>query len=582
MRISQETGMPNDFYYRIVLKNGKEKYLHARGQVLFDEAGNAEKMFGTLQDVTIQKKIEREHRENEYFIQKVTALTPSLISVYNINTGRYLFINEAIQTMLGYKAEEVLEKGIEFFINIMHPEDLPRILSENNKAIEEHNQKGTSDEVREFKYRLRHANGQYRWFQTIGAVFERNAENMIETVINVSMDISEQMAADQKLMQNAEEFRKQEDRYYKMVDEVKDYAILLLSPEGIIQNWNRGAENIKGYKSEEIIGRNFRIFYTPEDRENMVPEQLIQEAIMNGKASLEGWRVRKDQSRFWGSIVITSLHDQEGNIIGFSKVTRDLTQKKIAEDNLKMYTKNLELKNQELEQKNKELESFSYIASHDLQEPIRKIRIWANRIEETEIISEGVKDSLARIQSASIRMQKLIQGVLEYTHSDLVILPREPTDLNLVMNEVLGDLSEVIGENNVLIEMGKLPTLTVARLQFVQLFSNIISNAIKYKRDGVPLNIQITSSLIKGNEDISGGMKSFYSIIFSDNGIGFLQEYADKMFELFRRLESGPEYSGRGIGLAICRKIVKNHQGTITATGNPGKGASFEIRLPAE
>jgi light-regulated signal transduction histidine kinase (bacteriophytochrome) len=247
-----------------------------------------------------------------------------------------------------------------------------------------------------------------------------------------------------------------------------------------------------------------------------------------------------------------------------------------------MYTKTLEIKSQELEQKNKELESFSYIASHDLQEPVRKIRIWANRIEETETISDGVRDSLARIQSASIRMQKLIQGVLEYSLSDMRHLPRDLTDLNTVMTEVLGDLSEVIEENNILIEMDVLPTLFLVRLQFVQLFSNIISNAIKYKREGVPLKVKISSSLVKVKDDSAGEDRSFYSIIISDNGIGFMQEHADKMFELFRRLESGPGYPGTGIGLAICRKIVKSHRGTITALGNPGKGASFEIRLPVE
>ncbi len=134
----------------------------------------------------------------------------------------------------------------------MHPEDLPRIMAENNQAIDEQNQnfgKAPDDHIREFHYRMRHANGQYRWFHTFGTIFERNAENKIETVINVSMDVSDQMEYDRTLKQNADEIRKQEDRYYKMIDEVEDYAILLLSPEGIIENWNSGAEKIKGYKS---------------------------------------------------------------------------------------------------------------------------------------------------------------------------------------------------------------------------------------------------------------------------------------------------------------------------------------------
>ena len=346
-------------------------------------------MFGTLQDVTSLKIIEREHQEKEHFIQKIAELTPSIISVYDIKTGGFLFINQAIQTIMGYRPEEVLKKGTEFFTQITHPEDLPRILAENQAAVEKANNKNssdTADHVQEFTYRMRHANGQWRWFHTFGTVFERKADNEIETVINVSLDVTEQMAFDNTMRQHAEEFRKQEDRYFKMIDEVEDYAILLLSTEGIIENWNNGAEKIKGYKAEEIVGKHFRIFYPAEDRENKLPEKLILQATQKGKASHEGWRVRKDQTKFWGSIVITALHDKQGNVIGFSKVTRDLTQLKLAEDERRRYTQELEIKNQELEQKNKELESFTYIASHDLQEPVRKIRIWANRIEEKENI----------------------------------------------------------------------------------------------------------------------------------------------------------------------------------------------------
>jgi PAS domain S-box-containing protein len=535
--------------------------------------------------LTIQKELYEKHLENEYFIRKVTELTPSLISVYDINTGKYLFINQAIQTLLGYRAEEVLEKGIDFFISIMHPDDLPRIVAENNKAIDQTNQRNgfsSPDEIREFKYRIRHADGKYRWFQTFGTVFERNAENRVETVINISIDLTEQMVSDKKLRQNTEDMHRQEERYYKMVDEVKDYAILLLSPEGVIENWNRGAEKIKGYTSEEIVGQNFRIFYPSEDRENKVPERLIEEAVLHGRASHEGWRLRKNQSRFWGNVVITALHDKTGNVIGFSKVTRDLTDKKLAEDNFRMYAMNLEIKNQELELKNRELESFSYIASHDLQEPIRKIRIWSDRIEETEDISDSMKDSLSRIQKACVRMQRLIQGVLQYSQTDMVQVPRELTDLDLVLDEVLSDLCESIEEKGIIIERDHLPALIVVRIQFVQLFSNIISNAIKYSREQVPMKIRITSSVEKEVSHSTGVENAFYKIIISDNGIGFMQEYADKMFELFRRLESGTGYAGTGIGLAICKKIVENHHGTIQAIGQPGKGASFVIRLPVD
>jgi PAS domain S-box-containing protein len=584
MEYSRQTGQPHDFYYRILFPDGREKHLHALGKVLKDGQGHAEKMFGTLQDVTSLKNIEKEHQDKEHFIQKIAELTPSLIAVYNIKTGKFLFINQAIQTIMGYRPEEVLKKGTEFFMQIIHPEDLPRILAENQAAIEKANRKDPPDapeRIQEFTYRMRHANGQWRWFHSFGTVFERGMNNKVEKVINISLDVSEQMAFDNTIRQKTEEIRKQEDLYFKMINEVQDYAILLLSTDGIIENWNSGAEKIKGYKAEEIIGKNFRIFYPTEDRENKLPEQLILEATQKGKASQEGWRLRKDQTRFWGSIVITALHNEQGSVIGFSKVTRDLTQFKLVEDERRLYTKELEFKNQELEQKNRELESFSYIASHDLQEPVRKISIWTNRIEEKEDISDDTKDSMRRIQNACVRMQKLIQGILQYSHSDMMHVPRELTDLDLVLDEVLLDLSESLQEKQVLVERDPLPTLYLMRLQFVQLFSNIISNAIKYSRDDIRPQIKITSRPEREGGNMPGEGKSFYNITIADNGIGFIQENADKIFELFRRLESSRGYSGTGIGLAICKKIVDNHHGTISATGEAGKGASFTIRLPA-
>ena len=144
-----------------------------------------------------------------------------------------------------------------------------------------------------------------------------------------------------------------EERYHKMIGEVEDYAILLLNKDGVIQNWNKGAEKIKGYKEEEIVGSHFRVFYLPEDQAKQLPEHLIALAKKEGKAVHEGWRVRKDKTVFWGSIVITALHDAGNNIIGFSKVTRDLTERKKAED--------------ELAFQNQELQRFTYVAAHDMK-----------------------------------------------------------------------------------------------------------------------------------------------------------------------------------------------------------------------
>ncbi len=153
---------------------------------------------------------------------------------------------------------------------------------------------------------------------------------------------------DKKIVEDS--LRMSEERYHKMVAEVQDYAIILLSADGIIENWNAGAEKIKGYSANEVLGRKFELFYTPEDRAGGLPAKLLRQAKEAGKANHEGWRVRKDGSKFWGTIVITALHGKDGQVIGFSKVTRDLTHQKMADEKLAAYTQELEMQNSELEQ----------------------------------------------------------------------------------------------------------------------------------------------------------------------------------------------------------------------------------------
>lgn len=572
MRLAQETGSPQDFFYRIVLKDGKQKFLHAKGEVVLGEDGKATSMFGTLQDVTSQKKLEEDRMESEYFIRKVTELTPSLITVYDIRSGEYLFVNEAIEQLLGYSAEYALEKGVDFFISITHPDDIKRIMEENQKALERANLEPgkNSEQIVEFKYRIRNSQGVYKWFHTYGTVFERDINQKVEKVINISMDITDETVTHNLLQQRNEQIKEQEDRYFRMINEVEDYAILRLSREGLIENWNSGAEKIKGYSSAEIIGKHFRIFYPESDRENQLPEALIERAVLEGRATHEGWRVRKNKSKFWGSVVITALHDQNGKIVGFSKVTRDLTQKKIAEDSLKQYAANLESKNKELELKNDELESFNYVASHDLQEPIRKIRIWSNRIEEDSGLADKTRHFVSRIEHSCIRMQSLIEGLLTYSQNSNREASREPVDLNIIVEEVLQEMVEALDKRKLLIEKAVLPTLPVDKIQFRQLFSNLISNAIKYSKSEGEIDIRIGYNVDN----------DFHQLSFQDNGIGFKQEYADKIFELFQRLHDRRTYTGTGLGLAICKKIVENHGGKITAVGEPGVGSTFNVYLP--
>ena len=353
--------------------------------------------------------------------------------------------------------------------------------------------------------------------------------------------------------------------FERMVEQVKDYAILSIDLEGVIQNWNVGAEKIKGYSEAEIIGRNFNIFYPEEDRQSNKPRRFLEHAILNGSIQDEGWRIRKDGSMFWASVTITAIQDVSGKTVGFTKVTRDLTSKK--EDDAQK-----ERLIQELQSKNKDLEQFSYITSHDLQEPLRTIRSFIALIEEVygHLMDDESRTYFSFINSAADRMSDLIKGLLDYNRIGRKSF-RESVDCSILLDEVLVDLDTVIRESNVEIEViPVMPVIDAYKVELRLLFQNLISNGVKFQ-DGSRLPRVWVSC-----EDVGDSWR--FSV--RDNGIGISVEDSSKVFLIFKRLHNHDEYDGSGIGLAHCKKIVDLHGGTIWIDSVLGEGTVFHILLP--
>lgn len=375
----------------------------------------------------------------------------------------------------------------------------------------------------------------------------------------------------QEYISQLEELRRSEERYHRMINEIKDYAILRLDLDGNILDWNQGAERIKGYSSNEIIGKNFRIFYLPEDREAKVPESLLHEAATTGRAAREGWRRRKDGTNFWGSIVITALHDEDGSVIGYSKLTRDLTDKKLADDRIRQYAA-------QLEQKNQELEEFAYIASHDLKEPLRKVVAFGDLLNAAKAsLDAKTSGYIDRMQDSAQRMMSLIEDLLQFSRIGKEEQALELTDLNKVIERVLQDLEPAISSKRAVINKEAMPTIMARPVQMEQLFQNLISNALKFNDKDVPI-IEIVNTTILDHP--SG--EPHCEILVKDNGIGFDEEHSTRIFEAFIRLHGRSQYAGSGIGLAICKKIVELHHGTISASSGINQGAVFTIILPCD
>jgi PAS domain S-box-containing protein len=370
-----------------------------------------------------------------------------------------------------------------------------------------------------------------------------------------------------------------QEYFRQLVGPVQDYAIFLLDAQGRVLSWNAGAERIKGYKAAEILGQHFSRFYLPEIVEKGWPRHELEVAEKEGRFEDEGWRLRKDGSRFWAYVVITSWKDAAGNLKGFLKITRDLTERKQAEEALRAGEERLKALAERLQRSNRELEQFASVAAHDLQEPLRKIEAFGDRLKAKcgDQLGEQGKDYLERMQSSAIRMRRLINDLLAFSRVTTKAKPFQPVDLNQIAQETLADLEGSIQRAKGRVEVGELPVVDADPLQMRQLLQNLIGNALKFHKPDEPPVVKVRSRLVHESSGVQ-----LWEITVQDNGIGFEEQYLDRIFQVFQRLHGRHEYEGTGMGLAVCRKIVERHGGAITARSQPGQGSNFIVILPVE
>jgi PAS domain S-box-containing protein len=382
-----------------------------------------------------------------------------------------------------------------------------------------------------------------------------------------------------------------DEQYRLIVQSIKDYAVFMLDPEGHIASWNEGARLIKGYTAPEILGKSFEVFYPQEAVDDGFPKRELKEAARVGRFEDEGWRIRKDGSRFWANVVITAVRDRDGKLVGFAKVTRDLTARREAEEQARQLAAEqaalaeAAAQNEQLQRLNEQLEAALALAerstrvrddvlavvAHDLRNPVHTV-LGAAGVVEVIPSGEAHNRHVQMIQRAARRMERLISDLLDVAsiESGTLSVRTAPVDLCALVSEVLELLQGQAGEKKIEIQREIDPGIPVVmgdHDRLLQVLSNLVGNAIKFTPEGGNVRVRLTRS---GDEVV---------VSITDTGIGISAEDLPHVFERFWRARD-TKAKGVGLGLSIASGIIEAHGGRIWAESKLGVGTTMTFALP--
>jgi two-component system, sensor histidine kinase and response regulator len=544
---SLEGKRPFDSWFRIVRDDGSIRFVRTTGKIIRDSTGQPVKMLGTNLDMTERKQAEDALRDQASLLD----LCHDAIFVRDLN-GTIRFWNKGAQEIYGFSRKYAQGKVSHQLLDTIFPAELAEI---ERIFLEKERWEGELNHVTRSGRRVVVDS---RW------AMKRDESGRPVAVMEINSDITERKQTEEALRQSTE-------KEQLLLHGVRDYSIILLDPQGNVATWNEGAEHIKGYKAEEILGRHISVLYPPEAVAANKPERVLEEARRNGRFEEVDWRMRKDGTRFWANVVITALRDAGGRLRGYGKVTRDITDRRLAEEATEKARVAADLAN-------RAKSDFLANMSHEVRTPVNAIMGMAHLALRANP-EPRQREYLVKIDTAAQRLLSTINDILDFSKMEAGKLKLER--IEFALSEVMQNLRDIVEqkarEKHLALEFSIAPDippgLTGDPLRLGQVLINLVNNAVKFTERG---EVRVTVE----RESSAEPLRLRFSV--SDTGIGMTALQMENLFQAFHQADTSftRQYGGTGLGLAISKQLVELMGGAIHIESEFGSGSTFSFAVP--